>query len=163
MLEGGDKSGELDLFTSKERATLDKKGRILLSTKKRQLLGNNFVLTLGDHNCLVAYPQSVYQELAAEIRQYGRLNAGGQQYRRLLMGESVPDISCDKEGRFVVPSSLRELAKLNEKVLIVGCDEWIEIWSAEEHAEYTKDPDNYNAKRRSDFLAAYTKMVSVGR
>jgi MraZ protein len=163
MAEVEGQSGGLNLFTSNETATVDKKGRLLLSTKKRQLLGSNFVLTRGDHNCIVAYSKSVYEELALEVRSYGRLNDGGQQYRRLLMGESIPDINCDKEGRFVVPGPLRETANLVEKAIIVGCDEWIEIWAAEEHAIYLQDPKLYALKRREEFRDAYTRMVSVKR
>jgi MraZ protein len=78
---------------------------------------------------------------------------------RLLNNNAQVDLKFDKQGRVVVPQKLREAAGLRDKVLIIGCIDRMEIWSAEAWAEYEKDPDGYGKKRLEAFQQAERKMA----
>ena len=43
-----------------EETTIDDKGRILVGKKKREKLGEDFVIAVGTCGCLVAYPAEVF-------------------------------------------------------------------------------------------------------
>ena len=60
----------------REEATIDDKGRILVSKKKRDRLGENFVIALGTCGCLVAYPEASWQKFVDGILSYDPINMG---------------------------------------------------------------------------------------
>lgn len=144
-----------------DEATLDEKGRILFSKKKRERLGESFTVALGSVGCLVAYPQAVWEQMLAEILQHDSINQGREQYTRLVLGLADDEIKFDAQGRAVVPSKLRDLAGLKDKVLLVGCLDRVEIWPKEEWAKYQNDPDAYGQRRREAIAKAYTQMKGI--
>ena len=42
----------------------------------------------------------------------------------------------DKQGRVLIPGTLREYAKLKKEVTVIGTGDKIEIWDAESYAAY---------------------------
>ncbi len=51
--------------------------------------------------------------------------------RRQLFSNAV-DMELDKQGRVVVPETLRQYAAVKQEVIIAGVGSHIEIWSPEE-------------------------------
>lgn len=145
-----------------DEATIDDKGRILVSKKKRERLGEPFVMALGTTGCLVAYPEPEWLRIVGEINAYDRINQGREQYSRLVFGLADDDLRFDAQGRVVVPRKLRELARLDEKVLLVGCGDRLEIWASDEWTEYSSYPDTYGQKRREAIEKAYLSMTRRG-
>ncbi len=142
-----------------DEATIDGKGRILISKKKRERLGNDFVIALGEVGCLTAYPESCWEDILSEIGAYPPSSSGRQQFTRLILGTAEDELNCDAQGRVVVPSKLRELAGLREKVILVGAFDRLEIWDAEEYQNYLNNPDSYGQERRDLLERARSKMV----
>ena len=142
-----------------DEATIDDKGRLLVSKKKRERLGEPFVMSLGDAGCAVAYPELVWARLLHEILANPSTNQGRQQYTRLVVATAEDDLVFDKQGRVVVPQKLRDAAKLKDKVMVVGCLDRLEIWSKEEWSKYEKDPEGYGRERREAIERAEQKMV----
>ena len=139
-------------------ATIDEKGRILISVKKRERLQPNFAIALGDNGCLYAYPGSKWEEIMEKVLSYDPTNQGRQEYTRLVFGNSEDELNWDQQGRVVIPRKFRELAKLKEKVKLVGCGDRLEIWAEEEYALYQSDPDNYGKQRRDAIRDAWMDM-----
>src|ERR1051325_8923969 len=100
---------------------MDDKGRILVSKKKRERLGDGFTLVLGKLGCLIAYPQSIWNQLLEETLSFGLTNDGRRDYSRLIFGSAEDDLKFDGPGRMVIPQKLRDAAKLKDKVLVIGC------------------------------------------
>ncbi|MPN52682.1 Transcriptional regulator MraZ [bioreactor metagenome] len=46
------------------------------------------------------------------------------------------ELECDKQGRVLLPNNLREYAKLNKDVVVIGVSSRIEIWDKEIWATY---------------------------
>ena len=144
-----------------EEATIDDKGRILVSTKKRERLGNGFAIVFGTRGCLAAYPQGIWERMLEEILQYDSINAGREQYTRLLLGTAEDDMKFDAQKRFVVPQKMRDAAKLTKNVLLVGCLDRVEIWAREEYELFQKDPETYGRQRHEAIAKAYNEMVGL--
>jgi MraZ protein len=144
-----------------DEATIDEKGRILFSKKKRERLGEHFTIALGSVGCLVAYPKSVWNSLVRNILSHDAINQGREHYTRLVLGLADDELKFDAQGRVVVPQKLRDLSQIKEKgqVLLVGCGDRVEIWSKDEYDKYQEYPDTYGQKRREALERAYRQMV----
>lgn len=143
-----------------DEATVDDKGRILFSKKKRDRLGEDFTIAIGPVGCLIAYPEARWLQIYNEIMERDSLNVGTQQFTRLTLGLADDEMNFDAQGRVVIPQKLRDLAKLKDKVLLVGCGDRVEIWAKSEWEEYSEYPDTYGQKRRESIEKAYAQMVS---
>ncbi len=145
-----------------EESTVDDKGRILVSKKKRDRLGEEFAMSLGDNGCLIAYPMFAWERMCREIDAAKAINMGRQQYASLLMGTAEDELTFDKQGRFVIPAKLRVHASIGAKVVLVGAYDRVEIWASEERVKYLNDMDGYGAERRAKIQAAYNLMLVQG-
>lgn len=143
-----------------DEANIDDKGRILISKKKRERLGDPFVLALGEVGCLTAYPESTWLRFLAELDQYEPSNPGRQQFNRLVMATAEDDMKFDAQGRVVVPLKYRQMARLNDKVLLVGCFDRLEIWDEQEYLRYQEQPNTYGHHRREAIKNARAEMVA---
>jgi MraZ protein len=145
-----------------DEATIDEKGRILIGKKKRERLGESFAMALGNVGCLVAYPEREWQRMLVEMLNYDSINQGREQYTRLILGLADDELKFDAQGRVVVPQKLRELAKLKDRVMLVGCGSRLEIWAKQEWDLYSENPDSYGQGRREAIAKAYGQMVDKG-
>lgn len=145
-----------------EEATIDEKGRILFAKKKRERLGEPFVMALSDLGCLWAFPESSWETVLEGIYSADSNNQARQDFARMLLGSAEDDLRFDRQGRAVVPSKLRDAAKLKGRVVLVGIGDRVEIWAKEEYEAYGKDRTGYMADRRQAFRQAYEQMQSGG-
>ena len=142
-----------------DEATIDDKGRLLVSKKKRERLGEPFVMALGETGCIVAYPQETWHKVLSEIASNPSTNQGRQQFARMTTGTAEDELKFDKQGRVVIPQKLREAANITDKVVLVGCLDRLEIWSKDEHDAYEADMDSYGSDRREAMDRAHKQMT----
>ena len=121
---------------------IDKKGRIAIPSKLREELGEEFMICKGIYGkeCLCVYPMDKWNALVEKIGQLP--SAKSSVMKRFLYGGAY-SVEFDTQGRILVPSALREYAKLDVNTYIVGMDTNLEIWNAElykqENAQYTPE------------------------
>jgi len=156
--DSGSEGSKLKPLLGTDDAVVDDKGRILISKKKRERLGDNFSIALGDVGCLVAYPEATWNAMVDEIMTYESINQGRQQYTRLVLGTAEDELTCDAQGRVVVPAKLRKLAKLEKEVKIVGCGDRLEIWAVDEWEKYDGNETSYGQQRREAIQKAFNEM-----
>jgi len=143
---------------------LDDRGRVTLSQRIKDRLGNDFVVALSDIGCLVAYPKQVWDRLYSEVMAYPSMNLGRQHYTRLVFGYAQDDLNCDGQCRLTIPARLRTEGKLSEKgteFKVIGCGDRLEIWAKGQHEEFEKYPDVYGRERRLAVEKAYNMMTGV--
>lgn len=157
MAEGAGKLNFKPLIGTDE-ATVDEKGRLLVSKKKRERLGDAFVLSYGAVGCLVAYPAAVWEQKLAEIFAADSNNAGREQYSRLILGMADDELKFDTQGRVVIPLKLRDMARIKDKVVLIGCGDRLEIWALPEWEMFNRMPDAYGKERRDAVAQAYAQM-----
>ena len=148
---------EMYIFGNAE-AQLDDKGRVLCDKAKRGFLGQNLVFLWGELGQIVAYPKATWDQMVAELAEFGPNNFHLQAYVRLFFSYANTGSNFDAQGRVVIPSRLRELAKLEDRVILVGGMFRVEIWSRREYDSSQMDPDNYNRPRREAIERAYAKL-----
>jgi MraZ protein len=122
------------VFLGEYTHTLDEKGRLTLPARWREELGEEVVITRGLDPCLFVFPKSKFEIIA---REYDRLGLGKSDARalsRFLFAKAIDD-TPDKQGRIIIPPSLREFASINGEAVIVGANNRIEIWNALRYKE----------------------------
>ncbi len=126
------------MFIGEYQHTVDNKGRIIMPSKFREGLGQNFIMTKGLDNCLFVYPTEEWERLEKKLRTLPLTNRNARAFIRFFFAGATECI-LDKQGRMLIPNNLREYAKLVKDVVIIGVAERIEIWAKEEWTNYNND------------------------
>ena len=116
------------MFMGEYNHTIDAKGRLIIPSKFRETLGDEFVVTKGLDGCLFVYDNKEWSAFEEKLKSLPLTNKDARQFVRFfLAGATLAEV--DKQGRILVPSSLREFAGLEKEVVLVGVASRVEIWS----------------------------------
>ena len=107
---------------------MDTKGRLIIPSKFRELLGEEFIVTKGLDGCLFVFPQNEWLAFEEKLRALPLTQKGARQFTRFFVAGATP-CELDKQGRILLPSTLREFAGLDKDVVLAGMLNRIEIWS----------------------------------
>ena len=114
------------------RARLDKSGRLKIPEKFRLALeekyGKDVVITSLKGESVQVYPLPVWQKIA-DITTEGTLplKPAVKEFH-LHMNRFGNHYEIDSKGRVLISPDLRERAKLNEEVEVIGLSNYLEIW-----------------------------------
>ncbi len=135
------------MFTGEYRHSVDDKGRIAVPAKFRvQLEGGAFVARWLDA-CLAIFPRADWEELADKVGSLPLGDGGARTFSRALFA-SAYEVEPDRQGRIVLPASLREAAGLAGEAVIVGSRNHAEIWSPDTWDDYRRAMDGPDAMAR---------------
>ncbi|WP_353094081.1 division/cell wall cluster transcriptional repressor MraZ [Tissierella praeacuta] len=126
------------MFIGEYQHTLDTKGRIIIPSKFREELGEEFVMTKGLDNCLFVYPKEEWAVLEEKLKTLPLTNRDARAFVRFFFS-GASECSLDKQGRVLIPSNLREHSKLDKEAVVIGVSTRMEIWSKEEWDAYNND------------------------
>ncbi len=133
-------------FLGRHDHTVDKKGRLSIPAAYRAAIVRRSempsILTSYD-NHLALYPREYWREnIEGGLAKISEWDKEGQAFRRLVVGGAT-ECPIDSQGRILIPATLREHAKLQGKVTLVGVLDFIEIWDTE---LYELDNDDTRAR-----------------
>ena len=142
------------LFMGEYNHTVDTKGRLIIPSKFRELLGDEFIVTKGLDGCLFVFPQNEWQAFEEKLRTLPLNQKGARQFTRFFVAGATP-CELDKQGRILLPATLREFAGLDKDVVLAGMLNRIEIWSK---AKWTEN----NALDDDDMDDIAEQMTDLG-
>ena len=122
------------MFMGEYNHTIDAKGRLIIPSKFRELLGEEFVLTKGLDGCLSIYPMDEWKAFEEKLRALPLTNKNARTFTRFFVAGAT-NCELDKQGRILVPQTLREFAGLEKDVVLTGNLNRIEVWSKEKWSE----------------------------
>ena len=122
------------MFMGEYNHTIDAKGRLIIPARFRELLGEEFILTKGLDGCLSIYPLDEWNAFETKLRALPLTNKNARTFTRFFVAGAT-NCELDKQGRILVPQSLREFAGLENEVVLTGNLDRIEIWSKEKWSE----------------------------
>ena len=125
------------MFMGEYQHTLDGKGRLILPAKIREGLGETFIATRGLDDCLFIYPRTEWSALEAKLHQLPLVKPEARAFSRYIFSGAA-ELEADKQGRVLLPPNLREYAKLEKDVVVIGVATRVEIWSKESWARYNE-------------------------
>lgn len=118
--------------------SIDNKGRLILPAKFREEVGDSFVVTKGLDTCLFVYTKEEWGNLEKKLKQLPLAKADARAFVRFFFS-GASELDCDKQGRFLLPVNLRDYAKLDKDVVIIGVSSRIEIWSKDAWDAYNSE------------------------
>ena len=122
------------MFKGQYLHTIDSKGRIKVPSKIREVLNakdaNKMILTKGLDLCISAYTLEEWQKVTQEVLNYPQTDSKVRAFNRIFIGSAI-DCDIDRQGRMIIPANLREYAKIDKEIMIIGIISKLEIWSRE--------------------------------
>lgn len=132
------------MFTGEYHHSIDAKGRLIVPSKFREQLGNEFVVTKGLDGCLFVYSNEEWQRIENSFREKPLTSAEARKFMRFFFAGAA-NCEVDKQGRILLPANLREYAGIDKDVVSAGVLSRVEIWSEEkwQNANTYDDMDEF--------------------
>lgn len=144
-------------FRSRSEHTLDSKGRLNIPTRFREVLREvyteNLIVT-NWHKCLRAYPVAEWEELEEKLINTEGMPPGFDDFVRYIIS-GVTECTVDKQGRILVPGTLRTEFNFGKEVVLNGMLHHFEIWDKNAWVEQTR-------KTRDRFADFSSGLSSLG-
>lgn len=119
------------MFRGVSSLTLDAKGRLALPARYRERLNEacrgELVVTIDRGYYLLIYPLPAWEEIEAKLVNLPSLHPQVRELQRLLVGHAT-EVSMDSHGRLLLPAELREFARLDRDVVLLGLMNKFELW-----------------------------------
>ncbi|MBO4292708.1 MAG: division/cell wall cluster transcriptional repressor MraZ [Lachnospiraceae bacterium] len=116
------------MFMCEYNHTVDAKGRLIIPAKFREVLGDEFVVCKGLDHCLYIYSNEDWEAFSAQLAALPLTNKEARQFVRFFLS-GASQVEVDKQGRILVPPTLRTFAELDKDVVLAGAGHRIEIWN----------------------------------
>jgi MraZ protein len=114
--------------------TIDRKGRLIVPAKFRQALDSQSISTLyltrGLDGCLFLFPEAEWRAVEARFKQVSFTKSEGRRFSRIFFSWAS-EVEVDALGRILVPKHLRDVARIQDDVVVIGVSTRIEIWAKE--------------------------------
>ncbi len=115
-------------FFGRYEHSLDAKGRVVLPSKFRGQFEPIGYLTPELDGCISLWtPEQFEHQMEAKLA----LANNGQADRNLVRAWSSNSfqLEIDRQGRMAIPAHLREFARLEDDVLVIGAIDRVELWN----------------------------------
>lgn len=122
------------MFFGETAINLDAKGRLAIPMRYRESIqeqsGGQLVLTYSafDSGALYLYPEKEWERVRDDITGLSTFNPGHRSLQRKLVG-SASAVEPDGNGRIQIPQTLRQVAGLEKRVVLLGMGSRFEIWN----------------------------------
>ena len=139
MVESGEPPGRMcSMLIGEFEHSLDAKGRLIMPAKLREAIGDKFVVTKGLDGCLFAFSIEEWSNFEEKLKSLPLSNRNSREFTRFFLSGAT-ECEIDIQGRFLIPTNLRETASLQKEVVIIGVGTRIEIWNKEKWNSYNDE------------------------
>ena len=128
------------MFMGEYNHSIDAKGRLIIPSKFRDMLGDEFVVTKGLEGCLFVFEKYDFETFMDKLNEKSDLEAKVRKIKRFFIS-GAQEMEPDKQGRMLVPPTLREYAGLEKEVVFAGVGGHIEIWDKAKWEDVTSFDD----------------------
>lgn len=124
------------VFQGPSALALDAKGRLNVPVRHREVLhalcGGQLTLTKHPDGCLLVFPRPTWFGFRDKVAALPLAAAG---WKRVFLGNAV-DVEIDAAARVLIAPELREAARLDKNVMLLGMGSHFELWDAARYAEH---------------------------
>lgn len=135
------------MFLGRYEYRIDAKGRIPLPPRFRDELRQGLVITQGWERCITVYPLSEWTKIAERSATLPTAREKERRMKRFIFATAF-STELDAQGRVALPLPLRQYAEIGENIVVVGVNNYAEIWSEK------------NWKDESDLMGAEAWQIS---
>jgi len=127
---------------------MDAKGRMRLPSGLISQLGeaevDTLVINRGFENCLMLYPESVWDRISEEVNSLNIYNKKNRAFVRYFY-RGAQKLSVDSADRILVPRRLQEYAAIEKEVILSAVNDRIEVWARDQFDLLLEDePDDFS-------------------
>jgi MraZ protein len=137
--------------------SIDRKGRIILPAKFREVAKSNFIekffVTRGLDKCLFMFSEEEWRSQEAKFKAIPFTKQEARTFNRLYFSGAV-EVVPDRQGRILLPQYLKDFAEIKRDTIIVGVSNRIEVWAKNKWEEF------YSNSRQS-FEAIAEKLMDI--
>ena len=126
------------MFMGEYHHNIDEKGRLIMPSKFRYDLGENFIVTRGIDSCLFVYPKETWNKLTSKLNKLSFTKKDVRSFQRFFLSAATLS-EFDKQGRINIPTPLADYASLTKECVVIGVNDRIEIWSKENFDKFLND------------------------
>lgn len=125
------------------RHSVDEKNRLVIPSKFREEIGNEFIVTRGLDKCLFVYSKLEWDKIVKKLRTLPFTKKDARNFTRFfLSGACICEL--DRSGRVCITSPLIEYADITKDCVIIGANDRLEIWAKESWEEFmNSNEDNF--------------------
>ena len=134
------------MFRGQYAHNLDPKGRTSIPSKFREILqtkyGEECLIITHFDGCLWGYPNKEWEKFEDRIADLPQFKREVKAIQRMFVSAAC-ECPIDKQGRILIPPTLRSYAELDRDIVIVGMSRRIEIWDQKRwEKEFNKAQEN---------------------
>jgi MraZ protein len=119
--------------------SIDRKGRLILPAKFREVAKSHFIekfyVTRGLDNCLFMFAEEEWRSQESKFKAISFTKQQARTFGRLYFSGAA-EVSSDAQGRMLLPQYLKDFAGIKKEVVIVGVSNRIEIWAKDKWEEF---------------------------
>jgi len=134
------------MFYGEYEHSLDKKGRVILPAKFREIAKSNYIekffITRGLDSCLFMFTEEEWKTQETRFKSISFTKSQSRKFNRLYFA-GAQEVIFDRQGRILIPKYLKDFAGIKRDVMIIGVSNRIEIWDLEKWREF------YNSEKSS--------------
>ena len=127
------------MFYGEYEHTIDRKGRLIIPAKMREIFKEHYVekffVTRGLDKCLFVFAEDEWRAQEQKFKAISFTKAESRKFNRLYFS-GAGEVTCDKQGRVLIPQYLKDFAGIKRDVMVVGVSNRIEIWAKDQWKEY---------------------------
>lgn len=127
------------MFYGEYEHTIDRKGRVIIPSKFREVFKEHFVekfyVTRGLDKCLFVFAEEEWRLQEQKFKSMSFTKTEARKFNRLYFSGAV-DVACDRQGRVLLPQYLKDYAGIKHNIVIVGVSNRMEIWAKDEWYKY---------------------------
>jgi|TARA_B100001142_G_C14056460_1_gene548011 MraZ protein len=120
------------MFKGISNLNIDAKGRASMPNRYRKQFCSknkcNVVITADKDKCLLVYTLAAWKIIEKKLSNLPSYNKEARFIQRLLIGYAT-ESEIDSQGRFLIPTPLREYASIEKKIVLLGQGSKFELWS----------------------------------
>lgn len=123
------------MFMGEYHHNIDDKNRLIIPSKFREELGEEFIITRGIENCLFVYSKEDWQKIVTKLESLPFTKKDARNFIRFfLSGATVAEL--DKQGRININPTLVSYSNLTKECVVIGAGNRLEIWSKEDWDDF---------------------------
>lgn len=119
-------------------SNISEKHQVGLPKKFREKLGEKLIITKGFENCLIIVSEENWKTLLEGTEGKPFTSKSTRELQRFLLG-NASDVELDSKGRFVIPEYLRTFARLQDEIVFVGIQRFVEVWNKQLWEKHQED------------------------
>lgn len=121
------------MFYGEYAHSIDRKGRLILPARFREVAKSNFIekfyVTRGLDKCLFMFSEEEWRAQENKFKAISITKQEGRTFNRIYFSGAM-EVVPDKQGRILLPQYLKDFADVKKDVVIVGVSNRIEIWAS---------------------------------